>query len=66
MNKQPYWIRKTHLLKPDEYICSVCRAVCDRPSAYCPRCGSKMGKTKKDGTWILEAELLDMFFDDED
>ena len=64
--RKPYWKCRTHLLRRDEYICSECRELTDRPYAHCPGCGSKMNKTKKDGRWILEAELMDFILDDDE
>ena len=64
--KQPYWIRRTHLLRRDEYICSECRAVSQKPYAHCPRCGTKLSREKSDLHWIAEAELMDFVLDDEE
>lgn len=63
--KKPYWIRRTHLLRADEYLCSRCGKKADRPTAYCPACGVRMAGTKKDAHWILEAEILDDILGDD-
>ena len=42
--KSDSWIQKTHLFRRDEYICTACRAVCDKPYSLCPVCGAE--KTK--------------------
>ncbi len=59
--KVSFWVRKTHLLRSDEYICDACGYVADRPLKVCPGCGSKMKKSKYDPSWVDEAEMLDMF-----
>ena len=56
-----YWIQKTHLFRADEYICSKCGAACAKPYRICQNCGSKMGKSKYDPSWVDEAEGL--FYD---
>lgn len=65
MKRTPYWIRKTHLFRSDEYICSACGAVCPKPYAACPSCGAKMGKTKYDPSWVDEAEMMSAIIDDD-
>ncbi len=56
--KSAYWIRKTHLLRRDEYLCSVCRAVSAKTEKVCPNCGAKLNQVKKDLNWIEGAEIL--------
>lgn len=63
--KHSHWIRKTHLFRADEYICSGCGAVCARPYKTCPSCGAVMGKTKYDPSWVDEAEGLSAILDDD-
>lgn len=58
---QAFWIQKTHLFRKDEYICSVCRFVADKPYKHCPECDSEMRKTKYDPNWVDEAEFMDIF-----
>ena len=64
--KKPHWIRRTHFLRADEYICSECGAKYANPHPSCPNCGTRIGKTKSDGRWIIEAELLSEILDDDD
>ncbi len=60
------WIRRTHLFRPDEYICSVCMASCDKPFRICPSCGTPMKrKAKYDPSWVDEAEELSALTDDD-
>ena len=44
------WTQRTHLLRADEYIC--------------PFCGHSMEGSDYDPSWVDEAEMLDIFFDD--
>ncbi len=63
--KKAHWIHKTHLFHSDEYICSACGAAAKRPESTCPSCGSVMGRTKYDPTWVGEAEGLSAIMDDD-
>ena len=63
--KQAYWIRRTHLLRADEYICSGCGAAYSKPYKVCPNCQSEMGKSKYDPSWVDEAEGLSALLDDD-
>ncbi len=58
------WIRKTHLLRPDEYICSDCGRSFAKPYARCPSCGASMGRTKYDASWVDEIEGFSAIFED--
>lgn len=60
-----HWIRKTHLFRADEYICSRCSAGYDKPYETCPSCGAVMGKTKYDPSCVDEAEGLSAILDDD-
>ena len=62
--KRVYWIHKTHLLRPDEYICSRCGASYHKPYKVCPNCQAEMGKTKYEPSWVDEAEMLDILDDE--
>ena len=59
--KSANWIQKTHLFRPDEFICSSCRASFKKPCKNCPACGIVMRANKYDPSWVDEAELLDIF-----
>ena len=63
--KQARWIRKTHLFRADEYLCSACGKVCARPYRACPHCLTAMGKTQYDPSWADEAEGLSALLDDD-
>ncbi len=63
--KRIRWIEKTHLFRADEYICSRCRASCDKPYRVCPNCQSVMGKPEYDPSWVDEAEGLSALLDDD-
>ena len=60
-----HWIRRTHLFRADEYVCSACGAVCRRLFGDCPSCGASMTKTKYDPSWVDEAEEMSAFLDDD-
>ena len=53
--RQDLWIQKTHLFGKDEYICTACRAVCDKPYQTCPVCGTEKTKVTYDASWVDEA-----------
>ena len=63
--KQAHWIRRMHLFRADEYICSACGAPCQKPTLSCPACGAPMKKTKVDSSWVDEAEGLSAILDDD-
>lgn len=65
MKKAAYWTKRTHLFCADEYICSNCKASCDKPYIVCPACGFQMKKQKYDPTWVDEAEMLSALVDDD-
>lgn len=58
--KKACWIRKTHLFRADEYVCSACERRFDRPYVQCPGCGRNMSGSKYDPTWVDEAEITDL------
>ena len=62
-NSEPYWIVKTHFLKNDEYICSVCKTKYDRAYKICPCCGTVIKKRRKNDDWITEAAFFDLIDD---
>lgn len=59
------WIQKTHLFRKDEYICSACRAPCDKPYQICPNCGTEKTKVSYDASWVDEAEEMSIMLDDD-
>lgn len=63
--KPAHWIRRTHLFRPDEFVCSACGASVQKPSSSCPACGAPMKKTKYDPSWVDEAEGLSALLDDD-
>ena len=63
--KTACWIHRSHLLLPDEYICSACKQVFNKPYRECPICGARMKKSRYDLTWIDEAEGLSAILDDD-
>ncbi|MBQ9552133.1 MAG: hypothetical protein IJU96_05135 [Clostridia bacterium] len=58
--KAPVWIRKTHLLQSDEYICSACGGKAKTAHKTCPRCGAKPTKVVADSGWVDEAAWFDL------
>ena len=63
--RSAHWTQRTHLFRPDEYICSDCKASCDKPYKVCPSCGAPMKKAKYDPSWVDEAEGLSALLDDD-
>ena len=63
--KQDVWIQKTHLFGKDEYLCPVCRAVCDRPYQVCPVCGAEKSKVTYDASWVDEAAEMSIMLDED-
>lgn len=62
--KHGKWIQHTHFLKNDEYECTNCGYIADRPYATCPSCGNDMNGSDYDPEWVDEMEIIDMIFDD--
>ena len=63
--KPAHWIRRTHLLRADEYIYSRCGASCGKPYELCPSCRSPMGGARYEPSWVDEAEGLSALLDDD-
>ena len=62
-----HWIYHPHVVRKDDYECSLCHARFPKESRCCPRCGTKMtGKTEKnEDEWFDEEEKLDLILDDD-
>ena len=60
-----HWKRKTHLLRPDEYICSSCGASYEKAYKDCPSCAAHMRNARYDPSWVDEAEELSALLDDD-
>ena len=55
-----YWTQITHLLDPDEFICSHCHYVTTKKGLkICPQCSARMKETKYVASWVDEAEWFD-------
>ncbi len=63
--KAARWIIKTHIFRADEYICSSCGTVSDKPYNVCPGCGRPMKNAKYDASWVDEAEFFSLMSDDD-
>ena len=63
--KSAHWMQRTHLFRADEFICSACGSVCNKPYKVCPACGASMKKTEYDASWVDEAEGLSAILDDD-
>lgn len=63
-NKTAQWIRRTHIFRRDEYECSACGEIADKPYKICPCCGRHMKGGKYDPSWVDELEIIDSLFDD--
>lgn len=64
--KPARWIRRSHLFRADEYVCSRCGRRAERPARICPGCGAPMRGAKYDPAWADEAEELELLLGDED
>ncbi len=62
---EAHWIERTHLFRPDEYICSVCGKVSDKPNNVCPSCRIPRNRTEEASSWVDEAEMLSANLDDD-
>ena len=62
--KSPVWIRKTHFLRADEFICSDCGCKAKKAYKTCPGCGVRINKIIYDASWVDEAELIDMMWEE--
>ena len=60
---KPYWTRRTHVFKRDEFICSKCKFVTNKPYKQCPRCGEAINKVKSDTNWVDEMADYDDIFE---
>ncbi len=56
------WIKHEHLFEDDEYECTACGYMSDKPYTVCPRCGAGMTSVKYDPSFVDEAETLDIIF----
>ena len=61
--KTARWIRKTHLFRRDEYVCSACGYRTDKQYKACPQCSAPMKGTKYEASWIDEMEEYDALND---
>lgn len=60
------WIVRTHLFRRDEYICSVCDRVSDKPYEVCPYCQiPRKKKLEYHATWVDEIECMSAALDDD-
>ena len=64
--RKGHWILEDSYRRPNEYICSRCRCISDRPFRFCPQCGSRMRFVEdEEEEWeILDEEMDEM--DEED
>ena len=65
MARASHWVRRTHLFRTDEYICSACGHASDRPYKACPHCSAVMKRTGYDPSWVDEAEELSALLDED-
>lgn len=59
------WIRRSHLFRPDEYVCSLCGDSFHSVRRVCPACGAVMEKVKYDPRWVDEAEAASALLDED-
>ena len=63
--KSEHWIQRTHLFREDDYVCSFCKASCNKPYKVCPVCGMTMKSAKYDPSWVDEAERFSFILDED-
>ena len=59
------WKQKTHLFRPDEYVCSSCGTTSEKPFEICPACRARMKNVRYDPSWVDEAEALSAIIDED-
>ncbi len=59
-----HWIQQTHMFRKDEYECSSCGYLTEKPMPTCPRCGVKMKGSKYNPSWVDEMAEFDAIFED--
>lgn len=64
-NKEPHWIKRTHLFERDEYECSKCGKRVPDASGVCTNCGASMVGMEDPQDWVDEAEELDWMMEDD-
>ena len=64
MKRTPYWIRKTHLMRADEFVCSECGVLSPKPYKVCRNCGTRLEKTSYSPSWVDEMEKFSSLMDD--
>ena len=62
--KKAHWIHRTHLFRDDEYECSSCGNITDKPYKVCPYCNAHMKGSKYDPFDVEEIEMLDEILED--
>lgn len=64
--KNAHWIERSHLFRADEYICSVCGAVCNKPYNVCPNCQiPRKKRIRTASSWVDEIECMSAILDDD-
>ena len=59
------WIHNTHLFRADDFTCSNCRSVSDKPDKVCPSCAAQMRSGNHNPSWVDDAEGLSALLDDD-
>lgn len=62
--KSGYWIHEAKIFSADTYVCSVCGSKFSKMTSSCPKCSSRMKKSRYDPKWIDELEAYDALFED--
>ena len=62
--EKAHWIHRTHFFRNDEYECSSCRYITDKPYKVCPNCNASMRGSKYDPFDMDEIEILDEIIGD--
>lgn len=63
-NNKTVWIQHDHFFRDNEYECSSCGYISDRPHPVCPGCGKKMNGSEYDPSFIDELEEMEMILED--
>ena len=64
-NREPHWIKRTHLFGADEYECLRCGKKFREAVGVCPNCGASMKGMEDRQDWVDEAEELDWLLEDD-
>lgn len=53
---EAHWIQVPYMDKPDEFVCSNCKAVFLSSGNVCPACGVEMRSKNSFASWVDESD----------